>query len=75
MDIRFNGGRGALLCDKCRIIVMEDFRGYENDALKLLQANAVEWFCEECKPDAEFQKAQALKFVEAVNKIEELKKK
>jgi hypothetical protein len=36
--IKFNGGRGALLCNRCRIIVRE---GTEHED--------IEHYCDECK--------------------------
>lgn len=71
MILKLNGGRGALLCDKCRVIVMEDFASYELKALIALSNTEGKWFCEECDPAV--HKVQAEKLVAMVNQLAGLK--
>ena len=66
MILKFNNGRGALLCEQCSIIVMEDMKDYEWRALSDMEQNGYEWFCKECSPET--QKQQGMDFVEEVNK-------
>ena len=49
-EVKFNGGRGALLCNTCRIIIATGFKHEDK-----------EHFCEECKAkaDAALVKARA----------------
>jgi hypothetical protein len=57
--LRFNNGRGAVTCEKCDIIVDQDFDKDEWDALCKLN---VPCYCKECNIDGykkfkeEFQK-------------------
>lgn len=50
MILKFNNGRGALLCEHCNIIIMENFLDYEWKALCSLNDKNMEWFCKECDP-------------------------
>jgi len=43
--IKFNGGRGALLCNKCRVIIKEDLTKDE------LEGNTPLTHCTKCKPE------------------------
>lgn len=49
-EVKFNGGRGALLCNTCRVIIATGFNHEDK-----------EHFCEECtaKADAALAKARA----------------
>ena len=67
MIIKFNGGRGALLCEHCKIIVMDDLHQYEREALEKMNLNGEHWLCERCAPDR--QKLQNTRFVDVVNEI------
>lgn len=70
MILKFNNGRGALLCEHCSVIVMENMRDYEWQALTNMYESGYEWFCKTCAPDR--QKSQALNFLDAVGKIADL---
>lgn len=70
MELKFNNGYGAVLCDKCRIIDMSGpFMKYEWDALIEMSNNGEVWFCKEC--DAEKHKEQSMKFVEIIGRMAE----
>lgn len=45
MTIRFNNGRGAVTCEKCNIIVDQDFDKVTWDALSKME---VPCFCKDC---------------------------
>jgi len=40
--VKFNGGRGALLCSKCNIILLEDFNPMDIEDMQYL--------CKNCQP-------------------------
>jgi hypothetical protein len=67
MMLKFNGGRGALLCSTCRTIVMEDLYDHELHALEILLNSGCTWKCAKCSPGV--QRDQNEKFVAAVNSI------
>lgn len=67
MILKFNNSRGALLCDKCFVTVMEDFKDYEWRALNNLNVQSKQWFCKGC--DCNIQRQQDQMFVDEVNKI------
>ena len=67
MQLRFNGGAGAITCDKCAVIMMEGFMDYEFKAIKVLLKTEGPWYCKKCNPKA--YKAQMKRFVEAVNGV------
>lgn len=69
MILKFNSGRGALLCEQCRVIVMEDLRDYEWSALRHLDEDGKTWFCKGCSPEDNIQKEQGFMFVNKVNEI------
>jgi radical SAM superfamily enzyme YgiQ (UPF0313 family) len=69
MMLKFNGGRGALLCSTCRVIVMEDLHDYEFHALEIMLNAGCTWKCAKCSPAA--QRKQNEKFIETVNSIAE----
>jgi hypothetical protein len=48
MRIKFNGGYGALLCNKCNIIIAENFTGAEWDFMERLKKKGCKVLCEEC---------------------------
>jgi len=48
MNLKFNNGRGALICDQCSIIIMDRFFDYEWQALLEMQDKGFEWFCKSC---------------------------
>ena len=49
MEIKFNGGKGALLCDKCKVILMEGVVKRDWEVLDILNALKVDIICKECK--------------------------
>lgn len=63
-DVRFNGGRGAVLCEECQIIVDEGFTNIEWDALRELDTSC---YCQECNKDKNWKFEQAY-----AHKIKEL---
>lgn len=67
MILKFNNGRGAVLCEQCSIIIMQDMRDYEWHALQNMNDAGKEWFCKSCAPD--IQKEQSLDFLDEVDKI------
>ena len=68
MILKFNNGRGALICEQCRIIVMSDFLDIEWEALNILNDQAYEWFCSKCCETC--QQDQDQKFINIVNEID-----
>ena len=53
--LRFNNGGGAILCSKCNIIVKEGFDNFtslETEAFTGMIYGLREYFCEECKENA-----------------------
>jgi hypothetical protein len=69
MILKFNNGNGALLCQHCKVIVMDNFVDYEWKALCNLNDQNNEWFCKDCDPKIQRQQDQL--FVDEVNKIAE----
>lgn len=67
MILKYNNGRGALLCEHCRVIVMQDIRDYEWHALRELDNQDKKWFCKDCCDTCQHE--QAVAFVETVNVI------
>jgi predicted NAD/FAD-dependent oxidoreductase len=67
MILKFNSGRGALCCEHCRVIIMEDFTDYDWEALCLLSDKNMEWLCKDCDPNGQRQQDEA--FVNQVNEI------
>lgn len=67
MKIKFNSGKGAILCDKCRVIFASGFDKIKWDALIYLQQAEKEWYCAECDYAA-FMK-QSEKLIEAIDDI------
>lgn len=53
MKLKLNNGRGALLCDKCDIIISESFTNEEWAALVKLHKEGVTVLCKECSPKEE----------------------
>lgn len=63
MQVKFNGGRGAVICEKCRVIILEGpFSKSEWDSLTEMSNLKDKWFCEKC--DKENCVKQARRFIE-----------
>ena len=67
MILKFNNGRGAILCDSCKVIIQENFHLYEWKALIKLAETEGDWFCKKCSPVNYAE--QERKFVEQVSKL------
>ena len=52
MQMKYNGGLGALLCSKCRIIVSSNFSLLDYKTYSALQESGIDWFCSKCDPEA-----------------------
>lgn len=50
MNLKFNSGMGAITCDKCNVIIDENFSSEEWRAIMELQKTESEWFCKNCSP-------------------------
>lgn len=63
MQVKFNGGKGAVICDKCRVIILEGpFSKSEWDILTQMVNDKEKWFCDECDKEKCIQ--QTRKFIE-----------
>lgn len=51
LDIRFNNGRGAILCTNCQIIVDSNFTPLHWEALSQVEAQAVPCYCKYCNKE------------------------
>lgn len=52
MQLKLNNGRGALICDRCSIIIMNGpFSKNEWSALSEMNKNNDLWYCMECDSD------------------------
>lgn len=63
-EIRFNGGRGAVLCEQCRIIVEQNLTKLQWDVLENLD---VPCYCQKCDKEKNWQFEHAY-----MNKVQEL---
>jgi len=68
MQLKFNNGRGAILCDHCKVILLENLKDYEWLVFCELDRKGAEWFCEECQPNS--KKEQDLQFLEVLNSMD-----
>jgi transcription initiation factor TFIIIB Brf1 subunit/transcription initiation factor TFIIB len=68
MQLKFNNGRGAILCDHCKVIIMENLKDYEWLAFCELDHKGAEWFCEKCQPNSELDQAKQL--IETINNMD-----
>lgn len=66
MILKFNNGKGALVCENCNIIVMQDFHSYEWRTLNNLNDRKYKWLCNQC--DTSVQLKQNLDYIDEVNK-------
>lgn len=48
MILKYNNGRGAVLCDQCRVIIYSDFFDFELKAFSNLEIKNQEFFCKTC---------------------------
>ena len=67
MNLKFNNGNGALICDQCRVVIDSNFRDFEWRALLNLSEVEGDWFCKDCCSTS--YKEQSQKFVDEVNRI------
>jgi hypothetical protein len=69
MKLKFNSGRGAVICDNCSVIILQNFVDYESEALNNLSQTEGNWFCKKC--DEQAYKQQQLTLLETINEISE----
>lgn len=62
--LKYNGGKGAALCENCRVIVESDFADFELEAIRNLK---VPCFCSDC--DKEKNKTFCDTFELAIDKV------
>jgi hypothetical protein len=62
MNLKFNNGKGAILCSKCKKIIDEEFTCDEWRTFVKMQDEFPIWLCKECNYDAYVN--QNKKFVE-----------
>ena len=73
MDLKFNSGKGAVLCSHCHVIIMHSLFAVEWQALRELDEEGVNWFCETCQPGEAF-KDQGRQWISIINRIAGVKK-
>lgn len=66
MNLKFNGGRGALLCSKCQVILDENFNKETFDSYCMLHERGVEFMCRNC--DSTIQQSQSVMLFEELQR-------
>ena len=46
--LKFNSGLGAVICNKCKTIIIENFYKKEWDALVIMSKKESAWYCPKC---------------------------
>ena len=70
MNIKFNNGRLAVICDKCRIIIEEDISSERFKTYCELNEKGIKWFCSECSPGRYTQQIQRELFNMLLKEVE-----